>query len=266
MLSFSHAILLLLATDAFVESEATLFSDLNLTVLERLPGVPQGWQQGAAVPGSKRLDFRIAIKQEGAFAFEQQVIAISTPDHPLYGQHMTQEEVRRMLRPSSKASAAIFRWLDDGGVPVTDVEDSGDWINLSVSASKAERILATTFHYYSNSANEIESIRTLRYSVPESLHKYIQLIQPTTRFPQIRTQYSAISDHFAIDSVRNADNQSTGLDVTFCNTTITPQCLKDLYYIRDYQGKAVEGMLQNFPFPPDGSLAGTRSIANVRNS
>lgn len=266
MVSFSHAILLLLASNVFVELEATLFSALNLTVLERLPGVPQGWRRGAAVPGSKRLDFRIAIKQEGAFAFEQQVVAISTPDHPLYGQHMGREEVRRMLRPSSKASAAIFRWLDVEGVPVTDVEDNSDWINFFLSASKAERILDTKFHYYTNSANEIESIRTLRYSVPESLHRYIQLIQPTTRFPQIRTQFSAISDHFAIVSVKTPDNQSIGLDVTFCNITITPQCLKDLYHIGDYQGKDVEGIIQSFPSFSDGILAGTNSIANVRYS
>lgn len=245
MLSFSYAVFLLWAITAFVGLCATSFSAPNLTVLESLPEVPPGWREGAAVPASKRLRFRIALRQEGAFAFEQQVIAISTPNHPLYGRHMAQQEVRRMLQPSLEASGAILQWLTGEGVPTTNIKDDGDWIKFHVSAGEAERMLAARFHYYSNSADKIEIIRTLRYSVPEKLHKYIQLVQPTTRFAQISTQYS---DHFTIASVKDGYNQSVGLDAASCNTAITPQCLKDLYKVGDYQGKVVEGMRHVFSF------------------
>ncbi len=246
MPSFKYRMLLLVVFVAIVELRATTISAPNLTVLESLPGVPPGWREGAAVLPSKRLMFRIAIRQEDAFAFEQQVIAISTPDHPLYGQHMDQQEVRRLLQPSPKASRAVLQWLDGEGVPPSSIKDDGGWISFHVSAGEAERILATEFRYYSHAMNQIESIRTLRYSVPERLHKYIQLIQPTTRFNHIGTEYSTLSNHFATTSVEKPYSQSTGLDVTSCNTTITPECLRDLYHVGEYQGKVVEGMSKPF--------------------
>lgn len=244
MIYFTYAVFLLWAIITLIPSRATSFYTSNLTVLESLSEIPQEWQQGAAVPASKRLGFRIALRQENAFAFEQRVIAMSTPNHPLYGRHMEQQEVRRMLQPSLEASGAVLQWLTGEGVPATNIRDDGDWIKFQISAGEAERMLGTRFHYYSHSAENIEIIRTLRYSVPEKLHKYIQLIQPTTRFAQITAQYSTISDHFAIASAKDGSNQSMALDGASCNTTITPQCLRDLYNFGDYQAKAVEGMRQ----------------------
>ena len=116
---------------------------VGLSVLESLPGIPHGWFQGDAVPASKRLRFRIAVKQENAYHFEQHVLDISTPDHPKYGQHMSREELKAMLRPSSDASESIIGWLRAEGVPTTAIEDDGDWINFYVPATEAERIMNT---------------------------------------------------------------------------------------------------------------------------
>lgn len=244
MIYSAYAIFLLWAITAFIPSLATSFFTSNLTVLESLSDAPPEWQQGAAVPAGKRLGFRIALRQENAFAFEQQVIAMSTPDHPSYGRHMKQQEVRRMLLPSFEASGAVLQWLTDEGVPATNITDDGDWIHFQVSAGEAEQMLDTRFHYYSHSVEKVEIIRTLRSSIPQKLHKYIQLIQPTTRFPQIRAHYSAISHHFAISSVKDEYNQSVGAGEPSCKNAITPQCLKNVYNIGDYQGKAVDGMRQ----------------------
>ncbi|MCJ1257174.1 polynucleotide 3'-phosphatase [Lignoscripta atroalba] len=114
-----------------------------LTILERLPSIPQGWRQGDAIPASKLLKFRIALKQQNAFEFEQHVLDISTPDHPKYGQHMSRGELKRMLRPSSDATKSIMGWLEAQGVSAASIEDDGDWINFHVLTVEAERILNT---------------------------------------------------------------------------------------------------------------------------
>ena len=115
----------------------------GLSVFESLPAIPQGWIQGDAVPSAIRLRFRIAIKQQNAHAFEQHVMDISTPDHPKYGEHMTREELKDMLRPSIDASNSIIGWLEAEGIPAKDLEDDGDWVNFYVPAAEAERILDT---------------------------------------------------------------------------------------------------------------------------
>lgn len=217
----------------------------DFAVVESLPKIPQGWQQGAPVPSGRRLKFRIAVKQENAFAFEQHVVDISTPNHAKYGQHMSREELKAMLRPSTTATAAILGWLTGQGVPAKDIEDKGDWINFYVPAIKAERMLDTKFYYYSDTAGYFKEIRTLHYSVPQQLHEHIHMIQPTTRFGYIRPQHSSMYQYFVIGSARDATDHrypGSGLNSTFCNSTITPQCLKDLYGLTGYKSKAVEGM------------------------
>lgn len=228
-----------------VDAAVIPISATDLAVVESLPQIPHGWQQGASVPAGQRLQFRIAVKQENAFAFEQHVMDISTPDHAKYGQHMNRDELKAMLRPSPHATAAILSWLSGQGVPARHIEDKGDWINFRVSAGTAEQMLDTKFYYYSDPAGHVKEIRTLHYSVPQKLHKYIHMIQPTTRFGHIHPQYSSIRQNFVVDSARDAFTypyQDSRLNATFCNSTITPQCIKDLYNLAGYKAKATEGI------------------------
>lgn len=235
----------LIATLSIISGVSTAPAPASvLAPLEGLPAVPQGWQQGDAVGASKVLRFRIAIKQENAFEFEQHLLAISTPDDPKYGQHMKRDELKAMLRPSHKASSAILSWLESQGVPSSHIEDDGDWINFFVPTVEAERILDTKFHYYSNKVADISRIRTLQYSVPVHLHQYIQMIQPTTRFGQILPQRSTIYEHFKIGPISQDSEHhypEGQLNATFCNTTITPQCLRDLYHVGKFEGNAHNG-------------------------
>lgn len=95
------------------------------------------------MPASKRLHFRIALKLQNQEEFEQHVIDISTPGHPKYGQHMSHQDLKRALRPESAATESIVGWLEAEGVPASDIEDDGDWINFYVQATEAERIMKT---------------------------------------------------------------------------------------------------------------------------
>ena len=213
--------------------------------VEDIHRIPNGWVQGRAPSAAQMLRFRIAIKQENAFKFEQHLLSISDPDHPIYGQHMKRDELKAMLKPSDDATSAILNWLQSQGVPQTHIQDDGDWINFYVPTIEAERILHTKFYYYHNKMADIESIRTLRYSVPQHLQQYIHMIQPTTRFGQIQPQRSTIYEHFEIGpSVQDTYRYpGSSLNVTFCNTTITPQCLRDLYHVGNFQGSEEHGKL-----------------------
>lgn len=217
MLSIGSFIALLSFITIFTGVQAAPSAELE--VLEKLRGIPQGWHQGAAPPASKRLRFRIAVKLQNAFEFEELVVQISTPGHSKYGQHMKRDELKAMLRPSSDATSAIVGWLEAEGVPSADIEDNGDWINFYVSTIEAERILNTRFYYYSSSINGAEMIRTLQYSVPKKLHQYIQMIQPTTRFGQMQAERSTVFEHFKVDSgsgsaVGHSHQQTDQLDVS----------------------------------------------------
>jgi len=82
------------------------------------------------------------------------------------------------------------------------------------------------------SANIIpERVRTLRYSVPDGLHHYIDMIQPTTRFGQVRPQISHVLETTLLG---NASDRIDISNSTGCENSIIPACLKDLYNISGY--------------------------------
>ena len=110
----------------------------------------------------------------------------------------------------------------------------------------------TRFYYYKSSFNGARRIRTLEYSVPKNIYQYVQMIQPTTRFGQMQGERST---SFTLDKGRpiaevrdyyQAQAEDTVLDATFCNTTITPTCLRELYSIGEFVPEPNNGILPKY--------------------
>lgn len=175
---------------------------------------------------------------------------ISTPGSKNYGKHMKRDELKAMLRPEAKATDSIVSWLEASGINGDDIEDDGEWINFVATVSQAEKMMDTKFNVYrSEIRKNIQKVRTLQYSIPTELHEYINMIQPTTRFAQIRPERSQVLDkevlgHKSLVAAANVSNA--------CNSSITTQCLKDLYKIEGYTPKAnktflgVSGFLEEY--------------------
>ncbi|KAL8899264.1 MAG: hypothetical protein Q9207_006285 [Kuettlingeria erythrocarpa] len=212
----------LVATAAlFSSAVAAPSSSSELAPLESLSAIPQGWRQGKSPSASHRLRFRIALKQENAFQFEQHVLAISTPDDPKYGQHMSREELKKMLQPSSDASSAILGWLHAEGVPSSDIEDTGDWINFYVSAIEAERIMDTKFYFYTNTINKMERIRN-KIGVCGYLEEYAKFddfSQFTAKYAPYAAQenftYVLINGGLSTQEDTEQDSVEANLDVQY---------------------------------------------------
>lgn len=162
---------------------------------------------------------------------------MSTPDHANYGKHFrTHDEMKRMLQPSAASVAAVREWLEGAGI--TNIEQDADWMTFYTTVETANKLLDANFQYYVNSVKHLERLRTLEYSIPQVLVPHVNLVTPTTRFGQLhanrhtlRTKAKVADDNFR-KAVFSADN---------CNNAITPQCLKDLYSIGDYEADPNNG-------------------------
>jgi len=163
---------------------------------------------------------------------------VSTPGNPRYGKHLKRDELKEMLRPVPEATAGILGWLQASGIKQEDIEDDNEWINFVASVEQAERMMDTNFHVYESVVKPVQKVRTLQYSVPEDLAKYIDVIQPTTRFGQVRPQSNHIFESFVQGKVNHGSGRiktAGALDIAAaCNRTITPDCLKELYQITGY--------------------------------
>lgn len=189
--------------------------------------------------------------------FEQTLFEISTPDHPSYGKHLNHEEVRALIKPKDASTEAVLAWLRNSMVPETDIEDMEEWINFKVPVAKAEAMMGATFYYFTQNADKshIKQIRALKYSVPESVAPHIAMVHPITRFGQLKSQRSApfTTEYYGkVENIAQAASiPNPALNVTTCNATITPACLRALYNIGDYEAN-----------PDVGSILGVAGYLN----
>lgn len=191
-------------------------------IVEQLHSVPPGWTQQEAPPPDTLIQFRLAVRQENGWLFEQAVLDLSTPGHPNYGQYMKRDQVQQFLKPLPHVSESILLWLQQGGVPKTAITDHGDWVNFKISVAQAESLLRTKFYYFSNLVRNVRIIRTLEYCVPPEISPYVHMIQPTTRFGQPKP-----------DSAGNGAIQLLGLNDSCypvnCSLAIAPSCIREIY-------------------------------------
>jgi tripeptidyl-peptidase-1 len=225
--------------------------ETSLKVFESVRGVPQGWTKVGKPDSTTRLRFQIALSMPNHALFEQTLYDISTPDHESYGQHLSHDEVRSLVQPRDEASLSVLSWLEVSGVPESDIKNAGNWILFYADLAKIEEMMNTEFFYFTQDADksQVKRIRTLQYSVPANLKDQIAMIQPTTRFGQMKPEGSNVlkAEFFkAVNSNSEAPvvpADALALNVTACNATITPDCLRALYSIGDYQADPTCGSL-----------------------
>ncbi|KAK0614377.1 tripeptidyl-peptidase [Immersiella caudata] len=206
---------------------------VSARVMDSLAAVPKGWQHISQASSSDLVALRVALQQPRSAALEQAVIEMSTPGHPNYGMHLSRHELRAYTAPSKKSTAAVLDWLREYDIsPAVD----NDWVTFTTTVSTADRLLNTSFAWYRYSGGGGPKLRTLSYSVPDSIAAHIDLVQPTTRFGQLGAQKSTVFEmHRAEDvdaiATKTSFVASQAADAVECGSTITPQCLKSLYNI-----------------------------------
>jgi tripeptidyl-peptidase-1 len=209
-------------------------------VFESIHDTPRGWSFVRVADGDESIKLRLSLKQQNLDSFYDKLIEVSTPDHANYGQHYQGHELRSLLKPTDETSNAAISWLQDNNI--TAIEDDSDYILFQTNVATANKMLDTTFSWYSSNGNH-QVLRTLAYSVPDEVKDHINFVQPTTRFGHMKP---LASDAQIFDTGSKSDGSvkwrgggSPQVNAT-CNITITPECLLDLYNVH-YKADAKNG-------------------------
>lgn len=80
--------ILLLLSGTYATSQ---FSDL--VVHEIISGAPNGFTRLSSAPSNQTLNLRVALANANITGLEDILYAVSTPTSPLYGHHLSKEEV-----------------------------------------------------------------------------------------------------------------------------------------------------------------------------
>lgn len=109
--------------------------------------------------------------------------------------HCLQANTRQALvKPRDASILTVLSWLDDAGIPAGNFKNDNEWIDLTITVADAEKLLKTTFHHFTKNGDKEgkKIIRTVQYSLPRNVAPLISMIQPTTRFPNLRPQKNGV--------------------------------------------------------------------------
>ncbi|KAI5810363.1 peptidase S8/S53 domain-containing protein [Pyronema omphalodes] len=203
-------------------------------IFEALPSIPEGWTQLSAAPASAPLTLRFHLKTHEA-ALEEELIQISDPAHVRYGDHHSQQTLLRFTSPIDGAVTTVVDWLKASQLPY---DISNDVIKVKLTVSQAESLLKTRYSTFTNEEGK-SVVRTLQYSVPSEVKKYLAMVQPTTMFglrPMHSTHKPPVrvyENDVAAEKMRIA-SPVTGFSK--CNNqTVTVECLAELYGFAGYK-------------------------------
>ncbi|KAE9377811.1 putative Tripeptidyl-peptidase sed2 [Stipitochalara longipes BDJ] len=216
------------STRTYVEEITAAVSN----VFESIKQLPRGWSFIRKANGTEPIKLRISLKQQNVDHFYEKLLEVSTPDHPNYGMHYEGHELRSLLQPREESSRAAINWLSENNI--TTVKDEGDYLLFSTDVFTANRILRTEFGYYQARQTKQQVLRARSYSVPDEVREHINFVQPITRFGGLKPLSSMAR---ILDEGVKSDGVSKWwgprypqVNVT-CNTTITPECLLNLYNV-----------------------------------
>ncbi|KAK2524764.1 tripeptidyl-peptidase 1 isoform X2 [Columba livia] len=159
--------------------------------------VPPGWAHAGRVSPGHDLQLTFALRQRGTARLAQLVRAVSDPRSPRYGQHLSLEQLRDLVQPSSATLMTVLKWLQGHGVENCRSVATLDFLECRMPASTAERLLpGAEFHRYVKGQRSL--VRSPRpYAVPEELAEHVDFVGGLHRFPADR---KAVSRAWAKDT------------------------------------------------------------------
>ena len=176
---------------------------------------------------------------------------VSDPTHPRYGQHLSEDDVNQLIKPTNTAIDQIHEWLLYNNISQDRLKYSParDWINIEVPVSIAEKLLDTSFSVFRHKDGS-QFVRTTQWSLPAHLHGHVQTIQPTTSFFRPRSEISILKsnhneDIFNLLQLTTVASPNTTSATNSCNATaVTSLCLRTLYgkILRTYQSFRTDTM------------------------
>ena len=198
--------------------------------------VPKEFTRESDASPAHLIRLQVGLRQSRFDELERQLDETSDPDHHRYGQHLTADEVNKLVRPDDHALAQVHEWLGEH-VDVEKIKYSRakDFLSVIIPVSKIEKMLGTKYGVYRHDDGS-RLVRAPEWKLPQHLHEHITTIQPTTSFlrtvPQAKTWVGVDSEDLQMVDYQRVDKPTVD---QVCNTSaVTPLCLRTLYGTVNY--------------------------------
>ncbi|KAI0676454.1 family S53 protease-like protein [Trametes maxima] len=172
--------------------------------------------------------FDIFLKQSNTTGIAEELLAVSDPDSPRYGHHLTQSEVNRRFAPPSESRDAVESWINTTGLTLQTYSEAVGAFTVQIPLAKANTLLNANYTPYIHVPTNTTLWRTLSYSIPAEIEAHTEFIYPTTQFigPPTRKIVTSVMKRGSATYMSKRTALSSN-----CTDSISPQCLRALYNI-----------------------------------
>jgi tripeptidyl-peptidase-1 len=191
-----------------------------------------GWEQVGRGEADEKMELTFMVKQRNVPELEKELLEVSDPRSPRYGQHLSNEQVHSLVAPARESVEAVRNFLEAHGVHGVSATPNSDMITAEVTLEVAERLLNAEYYRFEHAESGHVAHRTLSYGLPSDVVAHVDFVAPTVRLPAW--------NHPEVDTNADASNLNT------------PAVLRKLYSVNDEMGKhpknrqAVTGFLEQF--------------------
>jgi len=241
----------ILMVSAFGAVLSTVLTEVNTKDMNRLfhetdiMGAPQSpsWEWAGPADPNELIELMLAIRQSNTEALESLVLAVSDPDNPTYGKHLSFEAVNALIAPAVESLRQVREYLSKELGPDLheagcEQSPSGDFIRCVVPVRMAEKLLDTQYHKWKAGTQVV--LRSPFYSLPAAVSPHIDFVAPTVRFPSLHRPHTPLPPA----------SETTLEEWRWRRRRNTPASLRELYRVGGQEGslgkQAATGFLEQY--------------------
>ena len=142
------------------------------------------WKRTGKAPDHEWHEMTFAIKQNNIEYLKDRIAQTSDLDSPMYGQHLSHEEVGKLVQ-NKEATKAVTEWLESNGV-VASSTHYGEYIYAGATVGVWRELLKAKFHRYEPMDPDKKGgfvLRAREYSLPERIAKHVDTVLKATHLP-----------------------------------------------------------------------------------
>ncbi|KAJ6573391.1 family S53 protease-like protein [Mycena vulgaris] len=200
----------------------------RMVVHERRPAAPAGFSSQGLAPATEMITLRVGLTSNNVAGLEAKLTSISTPGSSDFRQWLSMDETlgsKPANGPDTPTLSAFNAFATANGLTPSIISPNGDWAAVILPVHQANTLFNTRFEKFTHPALPQAITRTLSVSLPSELVGHIDVLHPTTSFPDPQPRLAAV--------VPNLEKHSpdASCDTSLATGVITPVCLQELYGI-----------------------------------
>lgn len=157
-------------------------------------GSPSDWIRTVQAPREAMVPLTFALRQNNLAELEEKLLQISDPDSKDYQAYLSDEQIRKIISPSSEAKERVEEFLERHGVAKSSYSQHHDFLSVRVPVTVAERMLQTKFSVFMHKhlPNRTVVRAHTSYWLPELVAEHVEFVAGTIRLPRF-SSYDAFS-------------------------------------------------------------------------